>query len=377
MAKKNQGKQSQSQQNDTFDLSQFLGSDEIETPGEDADFGNDPEASVGSDNADPEQYNTEGLDDIGYPEKDEPESDQDDEDEDTEQEGEESDDEAESDAESDTEAEDEGEDEEAAAAEDSEAEADEPAPKKDPTIPKRRLDSEIAKRRQVEQELKEVRRQQQEMQQKMKEQEKVPEETIQQWLQDSAQKALDGETEESAKLQQKAFDAMANNRGEGQQQEQQQIDPQELVQQVEERVELKNTVNDVFDAYPQLDPNSDQFDETLNEEVLELNDFYTNKGHPQSTAVEKAVEVLAAQHQLQPVNADSKQAKQPQQKKKPARDTSPNVKKKMDVADKQPSEPSSRRGNKQQSEDTVDVTNLSDDEFMALPENVRARLRGD
>ena len=372
MAKKTQG--TESKQEEAFDLSQFLGGDEIERPGEDADFGNEIGTSD-SDNSpqtNSDQYDTEGLDDVGYPEKDEPDTAEDDseQEEDDDQDGDdESDTEAESDAETEPEADGEEQDEEAVAAEDSQAE--DVKSRKDPTIPKRRLDSEIAKRRQVEKELKELRREQQEMQQQIKEKEKVPEETIQQWLQDSAQKALDGETEESAKLQQKAFDAMSSNRGEAQAQ-QQDIDPQELVQQVEERVELKNTVKDVFDAYPQLDPNNDQFDDTLNEEVLELNDFYVSKGYTQSVAVEKAVEVLSSQHGLQPANAEPQK-----QQKKPARDTKPDVKKKMEVADKQPSEPTSRRGNKKKSEDTVDVTSLSDDEFMALPDNVRARLRGD
>lgn len=356
MSKEDQGTDSETQDaNEPFDLSQFLSNEEIERPAEDADFGDDPESSFQETEDDSENDSTQSGESEETEETREEETD--------------SDAEAESEESSETE-------ESETDTTESEPQSDELQQKKDPTIPKRRLDSEIAKRRQVEQELKEARRQQQETQQQLKEREKVPEETIQQWLQESAQKALDGETEESAKLQQKAFDALSTNRGDGQQESQQQIDPDELVQRVEERVEVKNTVKDVFDAYPQLDPNSDSFDEGMNEEVMELNDFYTGKGYTQSAAVEKSVEVLAAQRGLKPANADTQSAPEKPQKK-PSRNTNPDVEKKMDVAKKQPSEPSSRRSNKQDTDDTVDIANLSDDEYMALPDQVKARLRGD
>lgn len=361
--------------NDTFDPNDFLGDDEIETPGASADFGDELDSADNPDGGDPDQYSGQDTDTLGgdYDPDGEQEASGEEGDDPESQEAESEGDQALEEGEQET-GEGEGEQGESEEDDSSQAEADaqkETQPKRH-MIPKRRLDSEVAKRRQLEKQLKDMQKQQQQVQQQLQEKEKIPEEDIQQWLQQSADKALNGETEESAKLQQKAFDAMSQNRGQGQQSQQEQIDPNDVIQQVEERVEMKSKVKEVFEAYPSLDPNSDSFDEDLNEEVLELNDFYTNKGYSPAVATDKAVSVLASQHGLEAANA---QPAQPA--KKPARDTKPKVEQKMDAARRQPPEPSNRRGNKSSSEDTVDVNNLSDEELMALPENVRARLRGD
>ena len=359
------------EQNDTFDPSDFLGDDEIETAGEGADFG-DSLDTVGSGDDDPEQYGDQGVDTLGGDQEDDDAASQDDSGEEP-AEGDEPEADDEEAVEQDDPEQGEQDDPEKGDADKAASEPDTEGQRKRHMIPKRRLDSEVAKRRKLQQQLEEMQKQQKQVQEQLQEKQKVPEEDIQKWLQESADKALNGETEESAKLQQKAFDAMAQNRGTGQQSGQQEaIDPNEVIQQVEERVEMKSKVKEVFEAYPSLDPNNDSFDEDLNEEVLELNDFYVNKGYTPASAVEKAVNVLAAQHELTPANAQPTPAP-----KKPARDTKPKVEKKMETARRQPPEPTNRRGNKASSEDTVDINNLSDDELMALPENVRARLRGD
>ena len=239
-------------------------------------------------------------------------------------------------------------------------------------IPKGRLDHQIAKTRQLEQELDRLRKEAAQAQREAAEKAKVPEADIQGWLREANQKAIDGELDEAAALQAKAFDAMAQNRGEVPV-EQKAMDPDDLVAQIEERVELKHTVKQIFSDYPMLDPENEAFNEDLNTEALDFQDFYIGKGYTPAVAVEKAVEALTKLHDIKPVGYEPPAPKP----KKPERDVRVPVEKKMKAAKDQPPEPEGRKGNKAAPEDTVDINALDDESWLALPESVRASLRGD
>jgi len=143
-----------------------------------------------------------------------------------------------------------------------------------------------------------------------------------------------------------------------------------LVAQVEERVELKHTLKEVFRDTPQLDPESDQFDETLSNEAVEYQDFFLSKGYTLPVAVQKAAETVAKLHGLG--------ATQPAPARKPVRDTTPDVARKMEMATKQPGEPATKRAQRPATTPSArDAERMSFDEYMALPESVRAEMRGD
>lgn len=345
----------------TFDPADFFADDDDDDNDgllENQDFGNElDEIDRGTEDGEPEAET-----------EDEPEA---------EPEAEESDEEPVEDEEPEAEDEPETEDEPEAETEDEpEAEdEDEPEDKKprgkpNHMIPKRRLDSQIAKTRQLEKQLQDMQRENAEARREAAEKAKVPDEQIQEWLTTSAQKALDGETTEAAALQRKAFDAINSNKGEPAQTEQP-LNPDDLANHIEERVELKSTVKQMLTEYPQLNPDHDTFDENLNEEVLDYQDFYLSKGYTPSAAVEKAVQMLSAAHDLKPAGYEEPKPK------KTARSTKPDVKKKIDAASRQPADPVSRRGNKVSSEESVNINDLDDEAYNALPESVKARARGD
>ena len=135
-------------------------------------------------------------------------------------------------------------------------------------------------------------------------------------------------------------------------------------------MELKHTLKEVFRTTPQLDPESDQFDETMSNEAVEYQDFFMSKGYALPVAVQKAAETVAKVYGLG--------AAQPAPARKPGRDTAPDVSKKMEMATKQPAEPSTKRAQRPAIAPSArDAERMSFDEYMALPESVRAEMRGD
>lgn len=362
-------KQNQELTNPEFNPEDYFQRDEPETVAEGADFGDDFDPELADVAEDMQGYGWEDEDEAPEPEpeaaEDEPEAEEDETPESDESEVE---DEPEADAQEEPET-----DDREAQEEPEPAKEERQRGKPNHMIPKRRLDTEIAKKRALEQELAEARKELARSRAEAAEKAKVSEEQIQGWLKDSAQKALDGDVEEAAKLQAKAFAAMNQNSAPAQE-EAAPLDPEQMMAEVEARFELKQTVKQVMEDFPMLNQDSDQFDEQLNEEAVEFQDYYLSKGYTPAAAVEKAVQALAGVHGLKAASAAAEPEVAP---KPPARNTKPDIKKKLDAASRQPNEPTSRRGNKAAPEETVDIFSLDDEQLLALPESVRARLRGD
>jgi len=152
----------------------------------------------------------------------------------------------------------------------------------------------------------------------------------------------------------------------------------QTVQQSQELINLQAAAKELEVAYPILDENSQEFNEDIQKEVIELRDAFVVQGYEAADALRKAANyTLAAQapETLSPsepeVKTENKKVTAITEKKKRA-----TVKKKLDAAEAQPPELQGE-GNAERGEATIDVNNLSEDEFNALPEETLRRLRGD
>ena len=262
--------------------------------------------------------------------------------------------------------------------EEAEPSEEEPAPKPrgkpGHMIPKARLDHQIALTRDMQKKIAALEQEASDAKAAAVKAAQIPDEQIQGWLKEANEKALAGDMDDAAALQTKAFSAMQSNRGESSQAQQKAIDADQLRAQLKEELKVDSLVEKVFADYPMLDPNGDVFDEDMNNEALEYQDYFISKGYEPSTAIEKAIGMLSNAHGIK---ATSAKAEEPAVAKKPERDVTVPVAKKLAASKQQPAEPQGRRGNKSAPEDTVDIYSMNDEQLMALPESVRAKLRGD
>lgn len=140
-----------------------------------------------------------------------------------------------------------------------------------------------------------------------------------------------------------------------------------------ERVNL--TIAQLEAAHPQLNPESEAFDEELVDDVLLKQSSYINKqGMAPSVALSKAVEYVMGRYQSEPAEDPKGLAKAAEERK------TAQVKKNIAVAKAQPANlkesglDSDKVG---MTSSLPDITTMTQDEFNALPEKTRARLRGD
>lgn len=120
--------------------------------------------------------------------------------------------------------------------------------------------------------------------------------------------------------------------------------------------------------YPALDSENETFDEGLLDEVVVQMDSYERLGHDRVTAFEKAVKNVAKIYDLQS-DAPPPPVAKPKTAVKPARS----------AKDKQPPAPTGQHGDRSDlaGAAALDVDNLSDDEFEALPTSKLREMRGD
>lgn len=129
--------------------------------------------------------------------------------------------------------------------------------------------------------------------------------------------------------------------------------------------------------HPELNPDSDQFDEELADDILSKQRSYMQKfGLSPSAALTKAAEyVMGRVAKAAEADPDPKGLAKAAEERKTAQ-----VKKNLAAAKAQPASmrdvglDSDKAG---QSSSLPDVTRMTQDEFNALPETTRARLRGD
>lgn len=129
---------------------------------------------------------------------------------------------------------------------------------------------------------------------------------------------------------------------------------------------LKATA-DIEREFPILNSEADDYNEEIANEMIDLYTGLVASGKDPLDAIAKALEVTVKMHDLV---GDEKVV----DKTTPAKD----LKKKLDASRQQP--PAAKRSEtpkKQVDPDAIDVTALSDDEWDALPEAVKAKLRGD
>ena len=227
-------------------------------------------------------------------------------------------------------------------------------------IPKRRLDDVVAKQRKAEQEAAELRK---ELAEALAKAEAIPAIDILALSKQRSEATLDGDLEKAAQIDKQIYEASKQVAAEP-------IDMEALESRVEAKMELKATLTSVFEEYPQLDTDSDSFDEELNSEALVFQSAYLHQGYSPAEAVRRAAN--AAIRVVRPELLAATEAPKVAAK---ARKT--NVKGNVDASNAQPPKMTQGESGGKTSSEMVDINKLTDEEFDALPEATRARMRGD
>lgn len=240
---------------------------------------------------------------------------------------------------------------------------------KEPFIPKSRLDQAIRKQRLAEQRAQEVERELAELRAAQAEAARpkpLSADELKAKMVEANEALVAGDTDKASALQAEVLAAMA----------QPQVErpdapaAADLAAQVEERLEFKTTLREVYDRFPELDENSEAFDEELGAESVELQRSYLNRGYSLAEATRKAGEAVAKLYDLQDRRAEQPSAKPASEKRAQQAKTHEKIAK----ATKAP--PVLGGKAKGEGDEKIDINSLSEDEFMALPESVRNRLLG-
>ncbi len=239
-----------------------------------------------------------------------------------------------------------------------------PPPKK-PMVPKSRLDEVLAKQKALQKQLDEMKAAQEPA-------EDAPEEfDFDKGEIEYQQLVLDGESEKAAALRQQMRKA-----------EREQIayemrkEMGTTVAKSAQETALATAAQEMESAFPVFDQNSESFNQELTQEVVELRDAFITQGFDVVDALSKAVNFVVKSNDIVAsgeetpalANAPKKQAVADKKRKE--------VSRKLKAAESQPpempGESSSARGDQ-----AINVNNLTEDEFNALPDATLKRLRGD
>lgn len=244
-----------------------------------------------------------------------------------------------------------------------EAEAEpESKPEPEPRIPKRRLDKVIEQRNQLDMRLKEVERELAEARKAQAKEAEVSEEQLIAWNNEANKALLDGDLEKAAEIQKKVFAALRTKP-----QETEQVNVDDLKTKLKDELRVEQKLETVYRDHPELDPNSETYSEDLLDEAIELQDYYFSRGAPLVEAIDKAISMLKREGKLR--------GAEPAKPKPAYRETKPDVAAKAALAARQPREPASSR--RTEADLQPDVATLSIEEYAALSETQKARLRGD
>ena len=250
-----------------------------------------------------------------------------------------------------------------------EVQAKEPEQPKKPMVPKTRLDEVLQKNKAMQKELEELKAKEQAPKEAPKYDFDAEEVKLQNLI-------LDGQAEAAAK-----------KRAEIRAAEREQI-TFEVEQKMRQEITMSNQQNAILDAskqieaeFPVFDQNSEHYNEELTNEVVDLAEALGLKGYDGADAMHKAVKYVVAEHNLAaPAPEPTQQTPSAPKKAQPAVDEvakkRSEVAKKLKTAEQQPpnlpGESSSAHG-----EQPLDINNMSEEEFNALPPATIARLRGD
>lgn len=243
--------------------------------------------------------------------------------------------------------------------------------KKGVAIPKARFDQALRKQRVAEQraqelaeELAELRREQIEASQPKP----LTSDEIKAKMAEANEALIGGDTARAAEIQSELFAAMAPPSA-----------PlaapveRDVVAEVEARIEFKSTLSELNARFPELDDQSESFDEELSLEAVDLQRSYMRRGFSLAEATRKAAEGVAKLHDLADRKAPAKPAVDP----KTLRTKAEQSKKTADKIQKAVKAPPTLVGKAAGSDDVAfDVYTASEEELLALPKAVLDRLLG-
>ena len=149
----------------------------------------------------------------------------------------------------------------------------------------------------------------------------------------------------------------------------------QTVDQNQQMTALQQAATELESSFPVFDQNSETYNAEYTQEVIELRDAFILKGENAVTALSKAAKFVVREYSLDEaapsLAAPSKKSLVDEVAKKRAE-----VSRKLKAADSQPpelpGESSANRGEK-----ALDLSNMTESEFNALPEATLKRLRGD
>ena len=262
-----------------------------------------------------------------------------------------------------------------------EAPQEEASKPKQPFIPKSRFDQRTAQLRAAERELEDARRKLLELetakQKAEREANTLSEEQIQAKMTEANAALLEGDTEKAAKLQGEVFGALRQGSQAVEQSTGQQIDPNKIAADVRDQMTFEQTLERLYSEYPSLDENSEQFDEAISQEAVELQAFYYQQGYTRAEATERAVTAVSRLHGLESAVAQAEAPKVNKQADMAKRAQTEAKKSKVEKARKAPPSSIGAGGHSESSTDHMDVDSLTVEDWAALPDSVRARLLGD
>lgn len=239
---------------------------------------------------------------------------------------------------------------------------------KEPLIPKSRFDQALRKGRVAEERAAELERQLNELRAAQAEAaapKPLSAEDIQAKMTEANEALIAGDTVKAATLQAEVLAALAPRP----QAPVAQPEQRDLVAELEARVEFKAVLAEAYERFPELDENSEAFDEELAAESVELQQGYMRRGYTPAEATRKAAEAVAKLHDLQDRKAPAKPPVNPQKKALEGK-----TQQKIEKALKAPP-PLGGKAVADGSE-KLDINSLTEAEFLALPEAVQDRLLG-
>lgn len=137
---------------------------------------------------------------------------------------------------------------------------------------------------------------------------------------------------------------------------------------------LQDAAQEWYDAYPPLNPDSENFDKDLTADIVRVRNGLIASGSNAVDALNEAVELQLARRGLIEPEGQTQEKPKPAARKKRKKNT---VAEKLKAQRSQPAEQNGEGAATRATEDEIDLDKLSDEEFDALPAKTLARLRGD
>jgi len=177
-----------------------------------------------------------------------------------------------------------------------------------------------------------------------------------------AQALLDGDTAKASALRKEINEKLVEIASAVSSREARQA--QELVRQ---QLAYEKAVEELNAKYPELVPDNPNYDQGVIDEIFDLYEGYVMKGLTPADAIRKSTEIIAKLHGL----GQKPEEEQP----KAGLKKQPKVDKKLEAKKKQP--PRQSGASPREAEEEYDILNMTEEEFDALPDSVKKRLRGD